>query len=259
MSQSGAVLRGHDLWAAYTSVPVLRGITIEIGQDDAVGLIGRSGVGKSTLLEILGGGLRPGRGRVTLDGRPVKTRGLGSRGATAVRVRTVHQNGIAGLDSRSTVSRVLSRILDQARKAGRSTGQSVADVLQAVDLPPGFSGRLIGTLSGGERQRLALAGALATRPDVLLLDEPLTAVDPGQREAMAQRLAQHIGEQRIGLLLASHDMRLVGQLTRSVHVLADGQLVESGPIREVLAGPQHPDTRELAGALAEATGRGPSS
>lgn len=254
MSGAGSVLAGRGLWAVYGSTRVLQGVDIEVRSGDAIGIVGRSGIGKSTLLEILGGGMRPGRGTVTLDGRQVRTRGLGSRGAMATRVRTVHQNAIAGLDPQLTAGRTITRILGQARKSGRSTGLSVPDVLVAVDLPPSFADRPVRTLSGGERQRLALAGGLATRPDILLLDEPLTAVDPGQRGDLAGRLAAHVAEQGVGLVIASHDMRLVERLTRTVHVLADGALVESGPLREVLASPQHPDTVALAESLGEATG-----
>lgn len=252
MSGTDGVLEAKDVWAAYGSTPVLQGVDLTVRPGESIGLLGRSGIGKSTLVELLAGAARPDRGSVTFGGRSTHKPPRRDRKSVRARLRTVHQNALVGIDPLHTVERVLTGALGDARSAGRSTGRDVDEVLALLDLPIGYATRRVATLSGGERQRLALAHAVATRPEVVLLDEPLTAVDPGMRDELADRLGELVGAEGIGLLVASHDLRLLDRLTRHVHVLADGRLVEHGPLRDVLADPQHEDTQALVAALGHA-------
>ncbi len=258
MSSTPAVLQATDVWAGYGGPPVLAGIDLTLRPGDAVGILGRSGVGKSTLVEILGGGMRAGQGHVTLDGVPVGKTPRRRRKEVAARLRTVHQNGIAGIDVQRTVEQTIADAFKEARKAGRTTSNDVEAALAVVGLPIRFVTRRVGTLSGGERQRLAIARALATRPDLLLLDEPLTAVDQSMREEVADDIRAMVRADGIGLLVASHDVRLLERLTDHVLVLAEGTIVESGPLAQILRDPQHPDTREIVESLPEVTGGRPA-
>ena len=248
-----AQLQARDVWVGYGATPVLSGVSLDLGPGEAVGLIGRSGVGKSTLIEALAGALEPSRGSVTFDGRRVFKPARRDKKTLRARVRVVHQNGHDAADPTVTVEKAVKGALDEARAAGRSTGMDVETALAEMELPAHVLRRRVGTLSGGERQRLALSLALATRPEVLLLDEPLTAIDQSMRRHLTDVLARRIAADRIALLLASHDVRLVESLTTTVHVLAEGTLVEHGPLAEVLANPEHPDTKEFVAALPEAT------
>ncbi|MBD3779058.1 MAG: ATP-binding cassette domain-containing protein [Micrococcales bacterium] len=248
-----ATLAAHDVWAGYGGAPVLAGATLSVAPGETVGLIGRSGAGKSTLVQVLLGRHKATQGRATYGGRPVaKMSRKEAKGFRAL-VRAVHQEGLVGVDSRSTVQRVLKSTLDDARKAGRATGQEPADVLARVGLEPRYLDRTLHSLSGGEKQRVALADALATRPEVLVLDEPATALDPALRDAVADQLAG-LADAGVGLLVVSHDLRMVDRLAGTVHVLAEGRIAESGPLRTLLSDPQHPETRELAEAFPEAVG-----
>ncbi|ADG75906.1 ABC transporter related protein [Cellulomonas flavigena DSM 20109] len=258
MSSTPAVLEATDVWAGYGGPPVLAGVDLTLRPGEAVGLLGRSGVGKSTLVEILGGGQRPTQGHVTFDGAPVAKTPRRRRKDVRARLRTVHQNGIAGVDVQRTVEETILDAFKEARKAGRTTDNDVEAALAVVALPIRFVTRRVGTLSGGERQRVAIARALATRPDLLLLDEPLTAVEQTLREEVADEIRALVRKDGIGLLVASHDLRLLERLTEHVLVLAEGTIVESGPLRSVLQDPQHPDTRALVEALPDvAAGRPP--
>ncbi|MCG2797522.1 MAG: ATP-binding cassette domain-containing protein [Cellulomonas sp.] len=248
-----ATVVARGVVAGYGGAAVLDGVDVTVGPGDAIGLLGASGVGKSTLLAVLGGEIPATLGSVAFEGHRVFKPARRDRKMLRARLRTVHQNGLAGLDPTQSVERAVRGALDEARAAGRSTGRDTVSALELFGLPAAFAGRRIGTLSGGERQRLTLAIALAPRPDVVLLDEPLTAVDPQMRLELARLVAAVAADEGIGLLVASHDMALLDALTRSVHVLADGRLVEHGPLRTVLADPKHEATRELATALAVAT------
>ncbi|MFS0703177.1 ATP-binding cassette domain-containing protein [Cellulomonas sp. 179-A 9B4 NHS] len=252
MSSTPAVLQATGVRAGYGGPAVLDGVDLTLRPGDAIGLLGRSGVGKSTLVEILGGHMRPAQGQVTLDGVNVGKPPLRQKKVVKARLRTVHQNGLAGIDPQRTVEKTLTDAFTEARKAGRSTNHDVEAALGVVGMPIRFVTRTVQSLSGGERQRVAIARALAARPDLLLLDEPLTAVDQAMREEVAADVRALVRADGIGLLVASHDVRLLERLTDTVHVLAEGRLVESGPLRALLRDPQHPDTRALVEALPDA-------
>ncbi len=253
MSAAGSRLVARDLWAGYGGAPVLAGVDLTLEPGSAIGIIGRSGVGKTTLAQAMLGHVKPTQGRVTFNERTVSRMSRKDTKAFRAVVRAVHQDGLGGVDPRTTVERVLNGALQDARKAGRATGQDVPEVLALSGLGEHYAARTFTSLSGGERQRVALAHALATRPDLLVLDEPATALDPALRDQVTERVAALVAS-GVGLLVVSHDLRMVDRLTTTVHVLAEGTLVESGPLRDVLGDPQHPDTRALAEALPDAVG-----
>lgn len=241
-------LKATDLYLTYGNGYIFDGLSIEVEAGaPPVGLIGPSGVGKTTLIAALAGELKPPRGSVTFDGRPVARLRMKSKAEFRARVRTVSQYSMTISDPRITAERRLRDAKKIARRGGRSHGTLVEDMLAAVGLDDEGYRPMI-TLSGGERQRVALATALATRPEILLLDEPLTALDPHSRAAMTRHLGDLIADLGIGVLLASHDLELVDRLCPSVHALAEGHIIASGPLGEILKNPEHDSLRELAEA-----------
>lgn len=242
-------LRAIELWAGYAGPDVLRGVGLELTPGQApVGIIGPSGAGKSTIVRALRGAVKPTRGHVNFQGRTVTKLGRRDKKSFNALVRTVGQNGLVINDPRSTAERFLKSALSDARKAGRANGRPAEDILGDVALEPRYLGRTVQSMSGGERQRLALALALSTRPEVLLLDEPLTALDPAMRGEIVRRIADVIAEQHTAVLLVSHDLELVERLCPTAHVLAEGQFVASGPMRDILANAEHPIVKDLAEA-----------
>ncbi len=242
-----ARLVAADVHFSYPGRPVLAGVdlTIEAGAP-ALGLVGASGAGKTTLLELLAGVMRPGSGRITFNGRGVyKLRGgEGKRFKAAARFMS--QDSLTVTDPRDTPKSRLKAAAAQARKGGRTHSVEPEELLAAAGLEPRYLTRTMASLSGGERQRVSLAVALATRPEILVLDEPLTAVDPATRGQLARSLTATLKRLGTSLLVASHDLELVNRLCPEVTFLAEGRLVDRGPLPELLARPSHPAIRELA-------------
>ncbi|WP_402462442.1 ABC transporter ATP-binding protein [Isoptericola aurantiacus] len=250
------ILRATGLAAGYGGRDVVHGIDLELTHGaPPVGIIGSSGAGKSTIVRALVGLVKPTQGHVTWSGRTVTRVGLRDKKAFRAQVRRVAQEGIADVDPRSTVDRVLGKALTEARRAGTPNGSTVTELLADVALEGRFAPRQVGTLAGGEKQRVALALALATRPAALLLDEPLTAVDPAMRGEVVRRLGEATAAQGTAVLLVTHDLELVERLCPTVHVLADGTFVASGPLSAVLADAEHPAVRGLAEAAPQAAQR----
>ncbi|WP_420114438.1 ABC transporter ATP-binding protein [Pseudactinotalea sp.] len=242
-------LKANDLYLTYGDGYIFDGLSIAIDSGQPpVGLIGPSGVGKTTLIAALSGQLKVPRGTVTFDGRPVNRLRLKSKSEFNARVRAVSQYSMTVSDPRLTADRRLRDAKKIARRGGRSHATLVEDMLIAVGMDPEAGYRPMLTLSGGERQRVALATALATRPEILLLDEPLTALDPHSRGAMARHLGDLIAQLGIGVLLASHDLELVERLCPTVHAMADGTIVASGALSEILSDPENESLKELAAA-----------
>lgn len=255
MTAKTSSLSAHALVAGYGTTPSIYGIDLLVSPSTgATGIIGRSGVGKTTLIKAMTGAVKARGGRVNFDGATVGRLGMRDKKRFAVSVRSVAQNGFGGLDARLTVEKAIEGELNKARKAGRATGATAADAIAVMFLEPRFLKRTIQSLSGGERQRLALAAALCTRPEILLLDEPTTALDQALKEAVSRRLAEIADENNIGLLVASHDLELVNRLCPTVHVLDGGAFVESGSMQDLLNNPQHAATRELALAFPQTLG-----
>ncbi|HLS24770.1 MAG TPA: ABC transporter ATP-binding protein [Beutenbergiaceae bacterium] len=248
-----ATLHAENLSVSYPGVPVLDGVdlTLEPGLPP-LGLVGPSGVGKTTLIETLMGQIKPDAGTVTWDGRNVHRMSRRDKRRFNGAVRAVSQYSMTVTDPKITAGRVLKVALSDARKAGRTHATSVAELLGTVGLQDRFEQRSMISLSGGERQRVALARALATRPDILLLDEPLTAVDPRARIDMARHIGELAGTLRTSILLASHDLELVERMCPNVVVLAHGSFVAFGPLREVLATSEHPAVQDMAESIAVA-------
>lgn len=235
--------------AGYPGEEVLRGIDLTLtAGEPPLGLLGASGSGKTTLLSTLSGEHSPSSGQITWDGRSVaKLRGKDKRRFRAA-VRFVSQYAMSISDPRETVRSRLELAAKEARKGGRTHSVSPAELLESVGLAEHYLPRTMRTLSGGETQRVALATALATRPEILVLDEPMTAVDPSTRERISATLAETIRRLGIGTLIASHDLELLQRLCPEILFLGEGRILARGSLDEVLSHTEHEEIRDLAEA-----------
>ena len=226
-------LRGTPL-----EVPALHGVSLEVHRGEAVGIIGRAGSGKSTLVQHLNGLLRPREpGLVCVDGYDLSDAG--------VDVRRIRQR--VGLVFQYPEQQLFERLVGDdvafgLKKLGLARPERVERVrwaMEAVGLDfQAFKDRYTFSLSGGEMRKAALAGVLALRPEVLILDESTSGLDPRSRHELLDRLLALHREEGLTLVFVSPSMEDVAELVDRVYVLDEGRVVLSGPVREVFAQPE---------------------
>jgi len=164
------------------------------------------------------------------------------------RVQLVHQNPLGAFDPRWTVGRSLREALAAGGVARGERRARAAELLGEVGLDAALARRRPAQLSGGQRQRAAIARALAVDPDVLVLDEPVSALDPTVRERVLALLRRLRADRDLTMVFVSHDLDVVAAVADDVLVMQDGAVVEQGPVADVFAAPRHPFTRELLAA-----------
>lgn len=235
-----AELRLRDIHKAFGGGDVLGGVDLHVPDGKTVALLGPSGSGKSTLLRIVAGLEQPDRGSVHLGGEDVTSRPVHRRGVGVV---FQDQALFPHLDVGGNVGFGLRMAgVDAAARARR-----VAEVLEQVSLP-GYEGRDPATLSGGEAQRVALARALAPRPAVVLLDEPLAALDQLLRERLLVELRAVFDELAVTVVAVTHDPTEAAALGDQIAVLLDGRIAQIGAPGAVVAEP-------VSGAVAGLVGQ----
>lgn len=225
---------------------VLDGVSLAVSNGEALGLIGETGSGKSTLARAVLGLVPFSRGRVVIDGQDVshakarQWRDLRRRGV----VQYVFQDPLRSLDPDLTVGQSIAEPLLIQGLSSTEADARARDFLGSVRLDAELLGRLPGELSGGQRQRVAVARALVTEPKLIILDEPVSALDSANR-VQVMEILRGLREAGVGLVFISHDLGSVAGLTDRIAVLYQGELVEVGPTRNIINAPQHVYTRLL--------------
>ena len=224
-------------------------VSLEVRRGRTLGLVGGSGSGKTTVARLLLALEEPDAGVVTLDGEPWSGIPERDRRARRPRVGAVYQDPLGSFDPRWTVERVLRDALAVADLRGPDVRDTPCTLLAQVGLEPALLGRRPARLSGGQRQRVAIARALAARPDVLICDEPVSALDIAVQAQVLDLLDELQRRLGLGLLLISHDLGVVAHMSDEVAVMSEGRVVERGSAEHVLARPAHPVTRALLAAV----------
>jgi peptide/nickel transport system ATP-binding protein len=243
------VLGAAGLGYAYGPRHAVRDVSLTLRGGETLGVVGESGSGKTTLARLLLGLLEPAAGQVLLHGQPWSGLPEKARRARRHRIQVVSQHPLGSFDPRYNVARVVGEPLPAA---GRE--QAVLDLLARVGLGPEHAARHPRELSGGQRQRVAIARALGPRPDVLVCDEPVSALDVVIQAQVLDLLARLQEEDGTALVFVSHDLGVIRRISDRVLVMKDGRVVEEGETDEVFLFPSHPYTREL---LSATTARGP--
>jgi ABC-type glutathione transport system ATPase component len=245
-----AVLEVEDLEVHYglgrQRRRVLDGVSLTVSPGEAIGVIGETGSGKTTLARAVLGLVPFSRGRVVIDGQDVsKARARQWRDLRRAGVaQYVFQDSLRSLDpdlavGKSLVEPLLIQGIPRAEAEARARA-----FLDRVHLDAELLDRLPGALSGGQRQRVAVARALVTEPKLIMLDEPVSALDSANR-VLVLEILKGLRESGIALVFISHDLGSVAGLTDRIAVLYQGELVEVGPTRSIINAPQHVYTRLL--------------
>jgi peptide/nickel transport system ATP-binding protein len=229
---------------------VLDDVTLDVHRGRTLALVGESGSGKTTALRIAMGLERPTSGRVLFDGVDVASSDRRELRGLRRRFQFVHQNPFAALDPKFSVRDLVAEPLDSFRIGDRSSRTAtVAKLLDQVALPASHLGRRAAELSGGQRQRVAIARALALEPELLLLDEPVSALDVSVQAQILDLLVDLQRELGLTYVLVSHDLAVVAEVSHQLAVLDGGRIVETGPTQQVFDHPEHALTRALLAAV----------
>ena len=224
-------------------------VSFTIERGERLGLVGESGCGKSTLTRAILGLEEVQNGTIQLDGEPVFS---GHKPNLAVRrkMQVVFQDPFGSFNPRHRVDRLITEpfhlLDDPPRGLGREA--AIAEALTAVGLSPSDSRKYIHEFSGGQRQRIAIARALIIRPELILFDEAVSALDVSVRAQILDLLADLCCQYDLTYLFISHDLSVVRSVTDRVLVMKSGEIVEQGVTEDVFSNPQHPYTRDLINA-----------
>ena len=238
----------REVSVEYDKVPAVVDVTLDLPDGEVLAVLGPSGCGKSTLLRAVAGLETPSAGTICWDGHDL------------ARVPT-HKRGFAlmfqegQLFNHLTVARNVGYALRIRRTRSAQVAQRVEELLALVGLE-GYADRLPATLSGGERQRVALARSLAVDPRLILLDEPLSALDAGLRERLAGELREILRTAGTTALMVTHDHEEAFTVADRLAVMRDGRVVQQGPITEVWRAPADPETALFLGYARVLRGEG---
>jgi peptide/nickel transport system ATP-binding protein len=231
------------------SVQAVDDVTLHIAQGEVLGLVGESGCGKSTLGRMIAGILPPTSGSAAINGEPVMGRRRKPVKVTT-RVQMIFQDPFASLNPRMRVGDTIAEGPIVHRLVGRSEARAyVANWLSAVGLAGDAADRYPHQFSGGQRQRLAIARALAMKPDILVCDEPVASLDVSIQAQILNLFLKLRRELGLTMLFISHDLGVVRHVCDRVAIMYLGRIVETGPTAEVYARPHHPYTVALLNSV----------
>jgi peptide/nickel transport system ATP-binding protein len=251
------VVSARNLVRAFTGQDKVRrtavaDVSFELFSGETLGIVGESGSGKTTTARMVVGLQEPDAGRVFIRGREWAALNAADQRAERKRVQYVYQDPLSSFDPRYTVERVIAEALRVAvapGREGREGQERMTRLLELVALDDSFRRRRPIELSGGQRQRVAIARALATDPEVLVLDEPVSALDVSVQARILDLLADLQEQLGVAYLFISHDLGVIHHMCDRVLVMKDGAIVESGDVEDVFRSPRQDYTRALLDAI----------
>ncbi len=233
---------------AMKTPPAVDGVCFDIAPGETLGLVGESGSGKSTIGKALLGLQPPTEGTIWLHGKDVTTASLKERRTLASELRVVFQDPYSSLNPARRIGQTLAESLRLIGIKGDAARARAITTLESVGLPSDSIDRFPSQFSGGQRQRIAIARALVRDPNVLVLDEPVSALDLSTQAQVLNLLADLRDEHKLAYLFIAHDLGVVRFLAHRVVVLYRGQVMESGPVEDVTSRPRHPYSVALTAA-----------
>jgi peptide/nickel transport system ATP-binding protein len=232
-------------------VQALKGISLAVRPGESVGLVGESGSGKTTTGRSLVGLVEPTSGSIRIDGIDASSYARASKSDRARLhhlVQIVFQDPYSSLNPARSIGAAVAEALS-VRLGHRPSKEEIAALLRRVRLPASYADRKPAALSGGERQRVAIARAIAVEPRLLICDEPVSALDVSVQAQILSLLRDLREELGLALLFVTHDLAVVRQIADRIYVMYRGEVVESGPTRQILDAPRHDYTKRLIASI----------
>lgn len=253
---SAPLLSVRDVTVAFTPrhgqkgrlVRAVDGVSLEVARGEIMGIVGESGSGKSTLARLIAGLIESFGGEIVFDAAPLPS----ARRPTALRrrIQMVFQDPYSSLDPRMSVRQQLAELLLVHRIVPRAgVDEACRRLLDQVHLSPSLLDARPRGMSGGQRQRVAIARSLAVRPDLLIADEVVSALDVSVKAGIVSLFAELRRELGLTILFIAHDLAVVRHLCDRVAVLYMGRIVEMGPTEAIFRATAHPYTRALLDAI----------
>jgi peptide/nickel transport system ATP-binding protein len=230
-------------------------VSFRLDRGTTLGIVGESGSGKTTTARLALALGTPDRGEVRVLGQPWSSVSEKARRPLRTSVGAIYQDALGSFDPRLSVGDILHAAVAGPRSRGagrgarRATEARVAELLGRVRLSPTLLARRPLELSGGQRQRVGIARALASAPQILVCDEPVSALDVSVQAQVLDLLDELQRELALSLLFISHDLGVIQHVSDRVAVMSEGRIVEIGDARRVFAAPEHPYTRRLLAAV----------
>ncbi|MBA0210689.1 dipeptide ABC transporter ATP-binding protein [Pectobacterium brasiliense] len=227
-------------------------VSLQIKRGETLGIVGESGSGKTTLGKVILALQKPDSGEVRLADNAWSTLTERERRPLRARIQTITQDPLSSFDPQFTVAQILNQPLRLRRDLSDDEKQRrILTLLEYVGLTPDLLSRRPRSLSGGQRQRVSIAQALASEPEILICDEPVSALDVTTQAQVLDLLVALQRQLGLTMLFISHDLGVVQHMSHRIAVMKDGDIVETGPVEQIFNQPQHPYTRLLLSTVAE--------
>lgn len=227
-------------------------VSLQIKRGETLGIVGESGSGKTTLGKVILALQKPDSGEVRLADNAWSTLTERERRPLRARIQTITQDPLSSFDPQFTVAQILNQPLRLRRDLSDDEKQRrILTLLEYVGLTPDLLSRRPRALSGGQRQRVSIAQALASEPEILICDEPVSALDVTTQAQVLDLLVALQRQLGLTMLFISHDLGVVQHMSHRIAVMKDGDIVETGPVEQIFNQPQHPYTRLLLSTVAE--------